>query len=329
MIHNEPTSIREKTIQMPFGVAKIIYLPGVKPKTGYTSKGKAEGYVLTQDCIVDKSVFYDQIIKAILNKTKTSDTLKIFEPGVGPAVLLHSIINSEIPKEYNKIEVILTDISEHMVNKAISLLESLDNVEAKNINLVFYCGGGTDISNSQSLIYKDLHEHFPFDVIITSQFEHYLPNSNNSELANILIEEGKFIVTKSNFRMLCKKALSQDGMYFAIDDFIDDSRGVHTNNLLNWDMSFISEISSEKNIEAIRAKNPRLANKIESIYGSNIDLETRLATAKAKRESRRIQDKEEIQKLSSCQNELKGLFSDVSIMEHPRLKNFSLFECQK
>jgi SAM-dependent methyltransferase len=283
---------------------------------GYQNENRADSYELTQPYVIDKDFFFEKIIQRL--KSAQKKNLKILELGCGPAFFLRKFAKNYDDKEV-QIELYGADISESMINIAKNKIQDQLLKSKKEMDINFYYN--VNLIDLSSDFYKKL-DNIKFDLIVSSQFDHYFPNDTSSELAKRISNQNLF--TKTDFYKHIYNMLNDNGIFASIDDyFIDDE------TTAAWDIYVLKNFQNQSIYDEIRKVNAILADKIAHHY-HNKDENILLEEIKTKREQRRYECFEEIDTLENIKKVLVKIYSkNLEIYNHNKLGNFFLFLATK
>ena len=288
---------------------------GINP--GYEKKGRALSYDLTQEYIVDKHDFLNKTIEKITERYPITNSIRILEPGCGPGRITASyLLGTKMIKSFRKISIDCADLSNEMTLLADKYIKEREN-EINNSN----CTVNVRITSGTCLIdtpyYENIIKKNPFDVVLLSQFEHYIPNLYNSSLAEKLRKKNISFMVKDQFiQFVYDFLMKEDSMLVIIDDEENEDANVRKINDDNWDQYVATNLN--QNIGKISSINKEIADKIYKRYNAP-GLNSKDIAGEIRR-YRREECNEEIRPLSTTISSLKRIFGDGNV-EYFRHKN--------
>jgi hypothetical protein len=294
------------------------------------AKQRAQSYSLTQRLIVDKEPFFKEILEIM--KEKDKKRVSFLEPGIGPGFFLEYLILNQFFRNKEGIYH-AADISEGMLSYTMTNIINIFPNDNNGSKLSLDLTGKVNCIDPDNTFYgKVLEQGRMFDCVFSSQFHHYLPNSESSPLGVKLSEEGIPFLTKSAYTQFCYDIfLCRDGRVIIIDDFIVGDDKNHQQNQQEWDAYFINNVLDEENISWIEERDKNLAAHLKKAYNVDKNMERMLRFAKKTRESRRVQCNEEIETIESAFESMNTIFGEenVQMYAHPDLNNFYMLIGQK
>lgn len=305
----------------------VSVLEGIRRKAvnpGYERSDRALSYALTQEFIAPKECFFARL-KARLN-ARANRSIKIMEPGVGPAPFISSVIRDAPVHENWKLNYTAADISCDMIRIAADSILQAARASAARIDIHAQLFAPINCLCLRNRFMRRACASGGYDVILTSQFEHYLPNDLNSPLAARLRSQGICFTTKSRFRRALSRLLRPGGMYVTIDDFDLDDQSANEESLQQWDAYVVEQLSDRKHVEAIGARSDQLAERIRTRYDAKLSFEKRLRGAAEARLRRRQICLEECGSLIATRREFLDVFDDIEVLQHPmqKLRRFAM-----
>lgn len=287
----------------------------------YQTQNRVQSYVVSQNYVVSKTPFFKKALD-VLSKTFKSlpQPLRVFEPGMGPAAFSQHLLHSDLLDVLKAVHVEGTDVSDEMLIYATDLLNRLyvENIEGSNVK--FNLTAGVNGMNLSDPFYQSLNaQKRKFDVIFASQFEHYFPNSNDSELSQRLTEKEIFYSTKKEFRQYCYDLLDDGGVFFTVDDRLGETSKEHEEVCLAWDTHIVKQFTDENVLKIIENLNGPLVRNLRMTYDASRPADDLVKIAKKTREHRRNICYEEIEPLSKTKLDFIEIFGEgnVEIMMHP------------
>lgn len=294
---------------------------------GYQVPQRVKSYTFTQDLlIVPKASFFDQVIEIMISKIRVANGLKLFEPGIGPAMFAEHFMNRNLLEHFKKIHLVGADISHGMLEYASTLLNNLYEAKGNSFKITAEFSSGINCINEFDPFYQNiLLDNESFHSIIASQFEHYCPNGHRSDLAQKYRTNRTPYSTKHEFRQLCYDLLEKGGIYFTIDDRLGETHEEHATICKAWDTFVVDQSTDQNVLEQIAQKSPDLANKLGKKYNPQFGTDELLKLASETRVHRRNLCNEEIEPLTATLNDLKGIYGKdnvshvlhTSTMTHP------------
>jgi len=296
--------------------------PGINES--YQTTGRVESYVATQDIVVPKDALFGKIIDVLMNETApTRRSIRILEPGMGPAAFTRFVLRKPFLDRFDEIHVQGADISHGMLVYAAEVIHALyqSNVDGQRITIAL--SSGINCVNIMDPFYEAIRSQGRgFDAIVASQFEHYCPNSHESPLAGKYRERGIPYSTKAEFRRMCHDLLEEGGVYFTLDDRFGESPEEHERICQAWDSYVVRQFTDDAILHHLRSSNPALARNLRLTYDRQRPRQALLCVAAQAREHRREICREEIEPLSVTRRDFVALFGEenVQCMMHPSIE---------
>ncbi|MFH1641447.1 MAG: aldehyde dehydrogenase family protein [Nanoarchaeota archaeon] len=285
---------------------------------GYQTPNRVDSYVATQEhIIVPKGPFFERMLDTIKKAMHGKSKISFFEPGIGPAFFVLYLMRNGLTDDF-KVEYAGADISHGFCDYDARVLSALHKKLGGKIAVDLT--SGVNCADEFHPFYKNLREDGKtFDVILASQFEHYCPNDNRSDLALKYRARGKGFSTKSEFRQMCYNLLNPGGLYFTIDDRLGENQEDHARICRAWDSFVIKQSADPGVLSQIEKLNPNLASKLRKNYDPEAGMDHLLKMAAKTREHRRYVCDEEIEKVSTTKSDLINIFGErnMGLMWHP------------
>lgn len=303
---------------------------------GFQNSWRADSYVITQDVIVPRSNIYKHIADGLVDKYRVyGKSINILIPGIGTAPFITYLIktNHQLLKMSKKLKIVGVDISQEMVDRGVQQI--IENISPENdYNVELKLLSGYNLLSNKEVTFDYMDETMDkFNVIISMQFEHYCPNSNNSPLAIRLRKEGIRYYTKSENLKRYYKWLTSGGTLFVFDDYLGESEE-ETNKLnYDWDKYVAEKFTDKATLDEIKQLSNTINNKIMTIYGNMDDLKDVISAVEERRKKRRMMCLEEIDTVEKTERDLNKIFKNDETAKKlyliSELKQFVLFEWHK
>jgi SAM-dependent methyltransferase len=270
---------------------------GVNPI--YESVQKALMYEATQEYVAPKRFLYSKAIELISETQLETNELIIYDLGAGVGAFLFEFLNSPCCEKFSYVKYYCVDLSLAMLDRInVQLEDCLYEHENVDIELV----GGANLANKNSPFFPSMQN---ANIILTSQLEHYLPNSINSKLADYFVLKGIDFLTKELFREKCRESLKDNGLYLSIDDREGESVEEEIQLLKQWDGFVYNNFSNQTVIDKVAENYKEIAEKLNKQYSAQDMGPKKIGRI---REIRRNTSFEEIDKLSNTREEFEALF---------------------
>lgn len=294
---------------------------------GFQDPHRAESYLITQRFVVPKAQLF-QYVYELLERVaaKCNGRLRILEPGIGPGLFETFLLGKDNIAAKLDFEFVGLDVSKEMIDLAVKRIQS--SLPAKSIQRArFLLHSGIDCLKLDDALLSVGQKGQKFSAIVTSQFEHYFPNDNQSNLAEELRRAGLGYHTKRQSRELAFELLDKGGVYVAIDDYDSEDKRVNEISELFWDLFVLRNLANLKIQDKIMGHDPELGSMLRRRYGSDRDLSELLNQIKVFRQHRRHICREETQVLSEAKRDLEEIFGreNVNVLRHPRRDSLSRF----
>lgn len=287
----------------------------------YQNPNRVQSYAATQKFVVDKDDFYREIIDVLVNGIEPIDgSIRIFEPGIGPAAFTRFVLQKPFVDRFDKIDIEGADISHTMITYAAELINRLYQSNGNGNRVDATLTSGANCINPTDPFYQAIRsKNKLFDAIVASQFEHYCPNSSESELACRYRESGIPFSTKQEFRQFCYSLLVEGGIYFTVDDRLGETPEEHEMICYAWDSHVVSQFADDTVLQQIDCMNPLLARNIRLTYDPEREKDALINVAAKAREYRRRISGEEIEPLSKTRQDFIHMFGEENVycMMHP------------
>jgi len=306
----------------------IVTLTEVSTRLGinesYQTPARVQSYVATQDLIVPKDVLFGRIIRVLIDEmVPTKRSVRILEPGMGPAAFTQYVLRRPFTDRFDEIYVEGADISHGMLTYAAEVIDARyqSNVNGSRITVALSSGVNC-IDITDPFYWRVKSRNKRFDAVVASQFEHYCPNSSSSPLAKTYRERKVPFSTKTEFRRHCYDLLGKGSFYFTIDDRLGESPEEHKAICDAWDSYVVRKFTDDAILEHLKSRNPALARNLRLTYDRKRPVwELANVVAKA-REHRRAICYEEIESLSATRRDFAEIFGEDNVycMMHPSIE---------
>ena len=287
----------------------------------YQTANRVKSYVASQNYVVSKAEFFEAALEVLkANFSGRTKPLRVFEPGMGPAAFSRNLLQSSVLSTVGPVHVEGTDISDEMLLFATNLINNLYRENAVGEAIAFNLTAGVNGMDLSDPYYRKLErDKQRFDVIITSQFEHYFPNSESSPLAEKLKAKGISYSTKRAFRKYCYGLLAQGGIVFTVDDRLGETAEEHAEICRAWDTHVVNQFTDPDIIKRLESLNRSLASNLRMTYDASRPKEELVKIAAKTREHRRDICYEEIEPISRTKKDFIEIYGEenVQIMMHP------------
>lgn len=290
----------------------------------YQTPARVQTYVATQDLVVPKDALFNRIISVLINEVDAAKrSIRILEPGMGPAAFTRFVLRRPFTDRFDEIHVEGADISHGMLSYAAEVIEALyqSNVNGSQVT-VSLSSGVNCVDASDAFYWAMKSQKKRFDAIVASQFEHYCPNSPTSPLADRYRELKVPFSTKSEFRRHCHDLLDKGGFYFTVDDRLGESPEEHKAICDAWDGHVVRQFTDDIILEHLRSLNPALARNLRLNYDRKRPTSALINVAAKAREHRRSICCEEIEPLSATRRDFVEIFGEDNVfcMMHPSIE---------
>ena len=293
---------------------------------GFQNQNRARSYLLTQPYIIDKTPFHNKILEILEDIRK--DEINIFIPGIGNGSFINYLIQNQNILSCKSINIVSADISNEMITSFFlnngDLLQKYSNI---SIKIKIYSGANLVSKNDPfySLFEKEFDQ---YDIVLSSQFEHYFPNSNQSDLFNVLNDKISNIFLKFEFRNYMKNFIAKNGYYITIDDFKFYDERENESNTIGWDKYVLKNFTDPQVINNIRAIDSKVAKKIEELYNKSFSEKELLQKIQSRRAFRRQVCLEEIESFDDSIKIFSAIYGieNTNLFYHPipDLQNFRM-----
>jgi hypothetical protein len=308
---------------MPINITRIKKELNCSVNQVFQNKERANHYEITQEFVAPKKFFYD-ILLTTLNSYEKVEKFRVIDFGIGSSDFLMFFLQTNFSSKCTEIHYVGIDISESMssaIEKKLQNQVIQDTTKNTLVNIEII--SGVNLVDRESFIYEYLEKNYrgTIDLIISSQFEHYIPNDRESFLYKKI--SNRFMpLIKHEFRIICYSLLSDTGVYYLIDDRKGETESEDSMISYNWDRYVNHQFNDKYNLAVIAIKNKNLASKIKSYYSSKDIKKTQLT-----RELRRRQCLEEIEKLSITKTSLVNIFGEKVNIHYHYINMLSNFYC--
>jgi hypothetical protein len=280
----------------------------------YQTPARVQSYVATQDLVVPKDTLFNRIISVLINEMNPATrSIRILEPGMGPAAFTRFVLRRPFTDRFDEILVEGADISHGMLTYAAEVIEALyqSNVNGSRVTVALSSGVNC-IDAADAFYWAIKSQSRRFDAIVASQFEHYCPNSPTSPLADRYRELKVPFSTKTEFRRHCYDLLDKGGFYFTVDDRLGESPEEHKEICDAWDGHVVRQFTDDAILEHLDSLNYDRKRPVAALIG---------VAAKA-REHRRAICCEEIEPLSATRRDFMEIFGEDNVfcMMHPSIE---------
>jgi hypothetical protein len=283
---------------------------GINP--GFQNRRHAISYFYTQNIIIPKENFYKKICDFLVIELAGRSSISLFLPGVGTGDFISYLLDNVTFPDCEYITIVGADASSEMLFLGLEALflkiEKNDTKLAKKIHIDLILSG--NLLDTKCDFYEEiLSVYGTFDVVLSSQFDHYFPNNENSPLAEGLKREGKVSSTKKEYYSKCAEILSEDGIFMTIDDEKLNSITEQSAKDNKWDEYVVNQFIDRTVLSKLGEEMPWLERHIKELYPDTLpidELKTRVAT---NRINRRLRCLEEICPKKDIGNWLKEVFN--------------------
>jgi SAM-dependent methyltransferase len=267
----------------------------------------ARRYAALQPSIVDKSPFFDAMVRMV--EAAGSPPERIVELGIGTGGFVEAAARR---RTWPAAECVGCDLSAARIAVAREMLE--------NLGAGAQLRAGVNALDAADPFYDDVVPPGSADVVVLSQFEHYAPNDDGSALAGWLRQAGRRYCPKAALRRLARSRLRPGGWLFVIDDYGAGTPAEQDVWSRAWDAHVVRELSQPEVLQAVARFDPKWAATLARSYDASRPWEERLALAARARERRRHRDGEETQSLVAARADFAALFADGDhgMVPHPQ-----------
>jgi hypothetical protein len=242
---------------------------------------------------------------------------------MGPAAFTRFVLRRPFTDRFDDIAVVGADISHGMLVHATEVINALYESNGNGQRIKVALRSGINCVSALDPFYREIKsQHRSFDAIVSSQFEHYCPNSRTSALACKYQKLGIPFSTKTEFRHLCHDLLDRGGIYFTIDDRLGESPEEHEKICQAWDGHIVRQFTDEAVLHHLQSLSPALARNLRLNYDPQRPKQALLQVAAKAREHRREICCEEIEPLSTTRRDFVGIFGEENVycMMHPSIE---------
>lgn len=290
----------------------------------YQTPARVQSYVATQDLVVPKDALFNRIINVLINEMNpTTRSIRILEPGMGPAAFTRFVLRRPFTDRFDEIYIEGADISHGMLAYAAEVIEALYQSDVNGSRVTVSLSAGVNCIDVADAFYWAIQsQNRRFDAIVASQFEHYCPNSSTSPLADRYRELKVPFSTKREFRRHCYDLLDQGGFYFTIDDRLGESPEEHKDICDAWDGHVVRQFTDDAILAHLDSLNPALARNLRLNYDRTRPMAALIGVAAKAREHRRAICCEEIEPLSVTRRDFVEIFGEDNVfcMMHPSIE---------
>ncbi len=171
-----------------------------------------------------KDGLFLKIIEVLIEEMEpTRRSIRILEPGVGPASFTRFVLRQAFLDRFPEVYVEGADLAPGMPVRATEVIKSRYQSCPHGQRVTIVLSSGVNCIDAADPFYDEMKSRGRlFDAIVASRFEHYCPNSHQSALAGKYRESRIPFSTKAELRRLCYGLLNRGGIYFAINGWLDD-----------------------------------------------------------------------------------------------------------
>jgi len=311
-----------------FKTRGVVTLTEVSARLGinesYQTPARVQSYVATQDLIVPKDPLFARIIRVLIDEmAPTQRTIRMLEPGMGPATFTQYVLRRPFTDRFDEIYVEGADISHGMLSYAAEVIDARYQSNVNGSRVIVALSSGVNCIDITDAFYSGIKSRNKrLDAVVASQFEHYCPNSSSSLLAQTYRERKVPFSTKTEFRRHCYDLLSKGGFYFTIDDRLGESREEHKMICDSWDSHVVRQFTNNTVLEHLQSVNPALARNLRLTYDRKRPARELVNVVAKAREHRRAICYEEIEPLSATRRDFVEIFGEDNVycMMHPSIE---------
>lgn len=294
---------------------------------GFQKPTRAQSYLCTQDLIVPKQEALGRIAKDLAARYADREALTIYIPGIGTAPFVRLLLTSDGLLLNKRLHIIGADISEAMVKAGLDEIQALTDEHTPGAGLSMDFHIGCNLLDQNDPFYRLLEEEqLRFDVILSSQFDHYFPNGRSSLLASNLKKRGVTAMHKLRQYQRCHALLKPQGRLYILDDFEGDTQSETEAWNDNWDAFVAGRFKDERVRKSLEAAEPDVGRMVRAIYPEGADEAELQRRATARRIARRKVCMEEIRPVASTMTDLKAVFGANVAMMDPVMKDLPQFK---
>jgi len=290
----------------------------------YETPARVQTYVATQDLVVPKDALFNRIIRVLIDEIDSRKrSIRILEPGMGPAAFTRFVLRRPFTDRFDDIHVEGADISHGMLSYAAEVIEALYESNVNGTRVTVSLSSGVNCIDPADAFYWAIRSAKKrFDAVIASQFEHYCPNDSSSPLAERYRESKVAFATKTEFRRHCYELLEPGGFYFSVDDRRGESPEEHQALCEAWDGHVARQFTDDAILEHLNSLNPALARNLRLNYDRKRPMSALVNVAAKAREHRRSICCEEIEPLSATRRGFVEIFGEENVycMMHPSIE---------